>query len=171
VEGEQMRQAVTTEHLDFSNLLDFIEDIAENYGWSYERLALDEVILECSGSWCDYKLTCMWVEEMQTLGISVSFQMPIADKAKVLVYELLSRINEQMWMGHFDLSDAGSPTYRYTLLTKSIGNEGFNLVEDIIQIAISECERFFPAIQFALWGGKKPNEALASAMLETVGEA
>ncbi|MGH6959444.1 MAG: YbjN domain-containing protein, partial [Dongiaceae bacterium] len=35
----------------------------------------------------------------------------------------------------------------------------------------SECERFFPAFQFVLWGGKSPEEALAAAMLETVGEA
>ena len=43
--------------------------------------------------------------------------------------------------------------------------------EDVVDIAFSECERFFPAFQFVLWGGKSPEEALAAAMLETVGEA
>ena len=36
---------------------------------------------------------------------------------------------------------------------------------------ITECERFYPAFQFVLWGGKSPADALAAAMLECVGEA
>jgi len=41
----------------------------------------------------------------------------------------------------------------------------------LIEIAITECERFYPAFQFVIWGGKSPAEAIAAAMLETVGEA
>ncbi|MBV8614258.1 MAG: hypothetical protein JOY66_10870, partial [Acetobacteraceae bacterium] len=44
-------------------------------------------------------------------------------------------------------------------------------LEDMVDIAITECERFFPAFQFVLWGGKTPREALEAAMLECVGEA
>jgi len=41
----------------------------------------------------------------------------------------------------------------------------------MMDIAITECERFFPAFQFVLWGGKTPADALAASMLECVGEA
>ena len=34
-------------------------------------------------------------------------------------------------------------------------------LEDMIDIALTECERFYPAFQFVLWGGKSPAEALA----------
>jgi hypothetical protein len=44
-------------------------------------------------------------------------------------------------------------------------------LEDMVDIAITECERFFPAFQFVLWGGKAPAEALAASMLDCVGEA
>ncbi len=44
-------------------------------------------------------------------------------------------------------------------------------LEDMVDIAIAECERFFPAFQFVLWGGKSPTEALQAAMLECAGEA
>jgi len=44
-------------------------------------------------------------------------------------------------------------------------------LEDMVDIAITECERFFPAFQFVLWGGKAPTDALQAAMLECVGEA
>ena len=41
----------------------------------------------------------------------------------------------------------------------------------MVDIALTECERFFPAFQFVLWGGKSPGDALAAAMLDCVGEA
>ena len=44
-------------------------------------------------------------------------------------------------------------------------------LEDMIDIAITECERFFPAFQFVLWGGKSASDALDAAMLDCVGEA
>ncbi|MDB5681183.1 MAG: hypothetical protein JWO16_988, partial [Sphingomonas bacterium] len=43
--------------------------------------------------------------------------------------------------------------------------------ELLIESAIDECERFYPVIQFVLWGGKSPKEALAASMTETQGEA
>ena len=44
-------------------------------------------------------------------------------------------------------------------------------LEDLMDIAVGECDRFFPAFQFVLWGGRSAQDALDSAMLETVGEA
>jgi hypothetical protein len=34
-----------------------------------------------------------------------------------------------------------------------------------------DCERFYPAFQYVVWGGKSASDALAAAMIETVGEA
>jgi hypothetical protein len=51
------------------------------------------------------------------------------------------------------------------------GNPSIEPLEDLVDIALNECERFFPAFQFVLWGGKSPREALDAAMLEPVGEA
>ena len=45
------------------------------------------------------------------------------------------------------------------------------LLEDLVDIAVTECERFYPAFQFVIWGGKSPVEAMTAAMLETEGEA
>ena len=44
-------------------------------------------------------------------------------------------------------------------------------MEDLVDIAITESERFYPAFQYVVWGGKSPQEAMASSILETVGEA
>jgi hypothetical protein len=34
-----------------------------------------------------------------------------------------------------------------------------------------ECERFFPAFQYVIWGGKPPREAIQLSLLDVVGEA
>jgi len=44
-------------------------------------------------------------------------------------------------------------------------------MEDLVEIALKECEKFYPAIHFMLWGNKSPKDAVASAMLETKGQA
>ncbi len=44
-------------------------------------------------------------------------------------------------------------------------------VEDLVDIAVSECERFYPAFQLVVWGGKPAEEAMAAAMIDPIGEA
>ena len=40
-----------------------------------------------------------------------------------------------------------------------------------VEAAVEECDRFYPAFQFVLWGDKTPAEALASSMVDAAGEA
>ena len=40
-----------------------------------------------------------------------------------------------------------------------------------IEAAVSECDRFYPAFQFVLWGDKSPSEALDAALVDAAGEA
>jgi hypothetical protein len=80
-------------------------------------------------------------------------------------------INEKLWLGHFDLcSEDLVPMFRHTMLMRG-GNASIEPLEDLVDIALNECERYFPAFQFVLWGGKSPREALNAAMLDPVGEA
>src|SRR4029077_6224625 len=44
-------------------------------------------------------------------------------------------------------------------------------VEDLVDIAVSECERFYPAFQLVIWGGKSPDDAMTAAIIEPIGEA
>ena len=43
--------------------------------------------------------------------------------------------------------------------------------EDILENAIIACEKFYPAFQYVIWGGKSPKQAVEATILETVGEA
>ncbi len=61
--------------------------------------------------------------------------------------------------------------FRQTILLRGIRCASVEQIEDLVEIALNECERFYPAFQFVLWGGKEPQEAILAAMLETEGEA
>jgi hypothetical protein len=50
----------------------------------------------------------------------------------------------------------------------SVSNE---VIEDLIELGITEADRYYPAFQLALWGGKSTDEAIAAAILEPMGEA
>lgn len=151
--------------------IDIVEEIVNANDWAFERTADDEVVIEISGRWCDYRLYFVWEPDLNALYFSCLLDMRVADK-KSAIFELLAVINERLWVGHFDMcSDEGMPVYRYTTLMRGMGGASVEQVEDVIDIALTECERFYPAFQLVLWGGKTPSDALTAAMLEPVGEA
>ena len=90
------------------------------------------------------------------------------------MYETLGLINEQLWIGHFELwSGNGSLLFRHATLLDGLEDGGISLeqAESLIDAAMGELDRFYPVFQFVLWGGKSPAEAISAAMVETRGEA
>ncbi len=85
---------------------------------------------------------------------------------------LLATINERMWLGHFDVdSDEHTPMFRHTTLLRGAQGASVEQLEDLVDIALTECERFYPAFQFVIWGGKSAPDAVSAAILDTVAEA
>ena len=101
-----------------------------------------------------------------------ALDMKVPAKKRTPVYALLAMGNEKLWLGHFDLwSEEGLPVFRHAVLFREGIAANAELIEDLVDIAVSECERFYPAFQFVIWGGKDPAEAITAALLETEGEA
>jgi hypothetical protein len=68
-------------------------------------------------------------------------------------------------------SEDGMPMFRHTLLLRGAGPASVEQLEDLVDISVSESDRYYPAFQFVIWGGKTPKEALDAALIEVVGEA
>ena len=154
------------------NPIDMLEELVSVNEWRHERSADEEMVVEFRGQWCEYRMFFVWQEDLGALYFSCLFDMKIPAGKRPPVSELLAMINERLWLGHFDLSsEEMSRMYRHTVLLRGTSGIVAEQLEDLLETAIGECERFYPAFQFALWGGKKPQEAMEAAMLETVGEA
>ncbi|MBB4286896.1 YbjN domain-containing protein [Roseospira goensis] len=154
-----------------ANPLDLIEQFLSVKEWVFDRRGEDEMVVEVPSQWCTLGLFLAWSEELSALHLSCAFDMRVPEGRRAAVYELLAHLNERLWLGHFALwTDEGSPMFRHTVLLadRRLAAEE---VRDLMEIAVSECDRFYPAFQFVIWGGKGPTEAIAAAMLDTVGEA
>lgn len=156
----------------FGNPIDLVEEIVSANEWAHDRASEEELVVEISGRWCDYRLYFVWQEELCAMHFSCGLDMKVPKGRRTAVYELLTLANEKLWLGHFDLSsEDNSPSFRHALLLRGVGAGSAEQIEDLVDIALSECERFYPAFQLVLWGGKRPPEAIAAAMIDPVGEA
>jgi hypothetical protein len=155
-----------------ANPLDIMEQIITANDWAVDRRSDSVMAAEAPGRWCDYGLYFCWSHEISAMHFTCAFDLKVPEKRRGALYELLALANERLWIGHFGMeSDDGMPVFRHAVLLRGAPGASTESLEDMVDIAISECERFFPAFQFVLWGGKTPQDALAAAMLECVGEA
>ena len=155
-----------------ANPLDVIEQIIGANEWAFERRSDGEMAAEAPGKWCDYGLFFSWSQEISAMHFSCAFDLKVPAGKRDKLFELLSLANEKLWIGHFGLeSEEGVPVFRHSVLLRGAPGASAESLEDMVDIALTECERFFPAFQFVLWGGKAPAEALQAAMLDCVGEA
>lgn len=154
------------------NPLDVVEEIVCRNEWSFDRQGDDELSVSVAGSWCDYHLGFSFSEEHGALQVACAYDVRVPDKKRSEIYALLAMVNERMWLGHFDVwTDENVPMFRHGILVRGGQGPSTPQLEEVIEVAIGECERFYPAFQFVLWGGKSASEAIAAAMLETQGEA
>jgi len=155
-----------------TNPIDLVEDILLANEWAHDRASDEEMVVEFGGRWCDYRLYFVWQEEISALHFSCGFDMKVPKPRKAPVFELLATVNEKLWLGHFDLpSEDNSPAFRHAVLLRGALGASVEQIEDLVDIALSECERFYPAFQLVVWGGKTPDEAITAAMIDPVGEA
>ncbi len=96
--------------------------------------------------------------------------MPEPRRAEVRI--LIGLINEQMWIGHFDMwSNEGVVIFRNSHLLTGGAAVSPNQCEALLRSATDACDQYYQAFQFVVWAGKSAGEALSQVMFETVGEA
>ncbi|MEY4878741.1 MAG: hypothetical protein RJB62_209 [Pseudomonadota bacterium] len=151
--------------------LDLLEEAVEDNGWPFERSGRDEINLSVAGRWSDYHFCFTWRDDLQSLHVSVSFDMRVNRDRRSEIAELLMAINAQVWLGHFDLwSEDGAVLFRHVLIFPD-SQVSAAQCEALLHLAIEACEHYYPAFQFVLWGGKTAREAMAAAVLEVAGQA
>ena len=85
---------------------------------------------------------------------------------------LAQMINEQIWIGHFDLwSNENIIMFRHSLVLAGGAQANDAQCGTIVNEALKACENYYQAFQFVLWAGRSAREALELAMFETQGSA
>ncbi len=131
-----------------------------------------ELVGEIQGSWGKFQLRAVWREHDKVLQLLCLPDIRVSVEKCGAAYELLSLINEQLWMGHFEMWSAGGVVvYRHAMLMDEDAMLSVDCAQTLIETAVEECDRFYPAFQFVLWGDKRPEDALGAALIDAAGEA
>lgn len=154
------------------NPLDMLEEIVGANDWPCSRASHEEMLVQVTGRWGAYRLFFFWEEQMSAMQFTCQFDQFVPPEHRSAFYPLLAMINERLWLGHMDLDRAdGMPTFRYTALLRGSQGASVDVLEDLMDIAVSECDRFYPAIQFVVRDGLPAEQALQSAITDTMAEA
>jgi hypothetical protein len=155
-----------------ANPLDVVERMASGNDWSFERAGEDEITLLVTGKWTDYQVSFTWMHDIEALHLACAFDLKIPELRLGEVQQLIGLINEQLWVGHFDVwTKNGIVMFRHALVLAGGVDASNRQCEAVLGSALDACERYFPAFQFVVWAGKPAREAINAAMFETAGEA
>lgn len=152
-----------------------IAAIAEEREWAFDQRHNGdnaELSAQIPGKYCDLTLCFSWNNDLEALHFSCALDLKIPPEKYATANDLLGRINEKLWLGSFSVwSEQGIPMFRQTLLLHGITVISEEMIDTLVGTAAFESDRYYPAIQFLLWGGKSPSESLQLALVDTVGEA
>ncbi len=156
----------------FVHPIDTIEHIAAVNNWNFERQDSDEISISLRGGWSDYHVSFNWMEDMESLHIACAFDLVVPENRRAEIKELISQINEQLWIGHFDMwKHEGVILFRNSHIMTGGAQISPHQCEALLNSATESCNLYYQAFQFIVWAGKTANEALEAVLFETVGEA
>lgn len=157
-----------------ANPLDGVEDIIVSlHDWRFSRPHEDELQVEVTGRRGVYAMVFMWQEEYDSLQVYCHFDFDIPEENLHHAAMALMAVNANMWLGHFDIpGDTRTPCFRHTcLLSPPVRGQGIEQVEELIDIALSECDRYYSAFHMLSTPSCQDETSLAFALMDTAGES
>ena len=152
--------------------LDVVENVLSAENLPFDRTEDGDLAFALAGDWKDYELWFAWRPEGDCLQLCCALDLRAAKARKSAMFELLSLINQRVWMGHFELwPEEGEIVFRHSLALPDGERPTLAQAASMIDAAVEASDRFFPAFDFLVRGAKSPSEAIAACMFETVGQA
>ncbi len=153
--------------------LDLVEAVVSaDERFTVERAEDGDVQFSLARAWPEAAGYISYRGELPALLFTLGFDMRAPKTRMEDAARLAALINENLWLGHFDVwSDDGSIIFRHAL--PMIGRDEISPgeIQALLAAALDAAERFHPAFQFLLQAGTTPEEAAQAAMFETAGEA
>lgn len=154
------------------NPIEALEAIAKDNKWPLEKLSDEEASLECTGRWGQFTLSFLWQEEYNALQFCAISDLVVDPARLSAIKELLFDVNHKTWLGHFDIEDAEQCiTFRYNSLMHGVSMNSHDHIEDLIDMAMTEFDRFYPAFRAVLSQRKVANDMMVAMLADTMGRA
>ena len=160
-------------HEDDIHPLDNVEDVLMAHNWNFDRMAEDELMVEVIGKSGKYRLFFIWQEDMNALQFCAQVDLDIMPNNRQAALEAIVDINENLWMGHFDLPKATKkPSYRYTCLLRGASrHNATETIEDMVDISLAQCERHYSLFTLLASANDVNDQTLSLALMDTAGES
>lgn len=169
-EGD-MDHTILEDSVSVSDPLDIVEQVLSLEGHAFER-GDEEVHFAVPGSWSDVHGCFAYRDDLPTVTLTVGFDLRAPQTRRDAVCRLLALINENLWIGHFELwAEDGTIAFRHAVPLIDRDEPTPGEVTAMFAAAVDAANRFYPAFNFVIWAGKSPEEALAAAMFDTAGQA
>ena len=151
--------------------LDVIEHVLTAENLTFDRTEDGDLAFALAGDWKDYELWFAWRPEADCLQLCLSIDMRVPKAKRAASYELLTLINQRVWLGHFEVwPEDGEIIYRHAMSLPTGDRPTLAQAASMIDSAVEAADRFHPAFDFLL-KGRSPEDAMGACMFETVGEA
>ena len=160
-----------TEHNGLE-LLESIEQVLSEFGWTYERDGNDGVQSVAQTRWGE--MGCIFAVRPEPAAMHFSLTMDVKPQTakRAAISELIILMNERLWLGHLDFwIEDEVIIFRHTIPLAGRVAPSYGEIKSVLSAALEATERFIPAINFVIWAGKPPREAMTAALFETEGEA
>ena len=152
--------------------MDLVEQTVLGAGWACERT--EEGIVHCAAmtKWGEFGGMFAWRDEPASLNFTLTLDLRAPHVKQTAISDLLRRINERLWLGHFDYwGDDGVAVFRHTIPMLDRLAPDAGEIAAILGAALDAADQFLPAFNFVVWAGKSPEEAVNAVLFETHGEA
>ena len=152
--------------------LDVIEHVLSAENLAFDRTEDGDLAFTLAGDWKDYELWFAWRPEADCLQLCLSMDIRAKKPRRMAAYELLSLINQRVWLGLFEVwTDEGEVVFRHAMALPTGERPTLAQAASMIDAAVEAADRFYPAFDFLINGGKTPEDSIAACMFETVGQA
>jgi hypothetical protein len=170
--SSQADQAESFYDLDF-NPLDNVEDILARMNWTYSRMNRNEIFMQVQGQHGVYRMMFMWNKDTELMQFCCEYDIRLADIQYNQACQIINNINYGLWVGHFHVSpESLIPCFRHTQMFRGLDlSSASDHLEDLIKIALDECDFHYPALLMLAGEKTHDEEQLAFALMPIQGQS
>src|SRR6476620_3861948 len=124
--------------------LDAAQGLAAEHDFAFDRDHEDEIAISTSGALAEYHIAFTWLEDVEAVHIACAFDLKVPERRRAEVLSLISMINEQLWVGHFDLwSREHVVMFRHALVLTGGAKASGRQCAALLSSAVEACDRFY----------------------------